>query len=922
MKKNRRFINIINATHHNLKGFDLLIPREELTVVCGPSGSGKSTLAFDIVYAEGQRRYVESLSAYARQFLPQLDKPRVEKIEGLSPAISIEQHTLSKNPRSTVATVTEIYDFLRVLWARLGTAHCIVCNKPLISLTPDAIISGIVEKYSGETITLLAVLSVNQKGTHRALFESLLSKGFSRVRINNEIFHIEDAPALDKKKKHYIELVIDRIKVTDKNRSRLADGVSQALKEGNETFQVLADNKIDTFTTSGGCAEHNFSVENAAPSLFSFNTPVGFCPECFGIGSVNFYDEELLFENDSLSIETGALDFLDTSVVRGIKPKLDLLGKKYSFSLDTPIKNFTPAARETLFSGDPKLKWHGLNKILKTSERFGGIFQDKMAKYRKKMVCPVCHGSRLNKKALSIKINDLNIFQFTNLSVIRAINWVDELKFPEYLQSISTPLLTELTHRLSFLNRVGLGYITLSREMATLSGGEAQRIRLASQLGTGLTGVTYVLDEPSIGLHQMDNKRLIETLVELRDRGNTVIVVEHDEQTILSADNIVELGPGSGSMGGEVVFKGTVEKLKSDRSSLTAKYLRGEMYIEKPESRRKHEEYILLKGVKTNNIQNLDVAFPTGCITCVTGVSGSGKSSLVVDTLHRELQARLRKNNDHCPTVDDIFFPEKLNRVVIIDQSPIGRTPRSNPATYTKVLDDIRDIFAGLPESKVNGFKKGRFSFNVPGGRCEKCAGDGEIRVEMLFLPDVFIQCDECNGDRYNKETLKVKYRNKNISDVLKMTVQEAYDFFEPWASLRRKIGILMDVGLDYIQLGQSATTLSGGEAQRIKISRELGKTHLPGTVYILDEPTTGLHMHEVGKLIDVLNSLVERGATVILIEHNLDVIKASDYVIDMGPGGGENGGLIVSSGTPEDIINDPKSVTGEFLQNIHDKFQ
>ncbi|MBU1219017.1 excinuclease ABC subunit UvrA [Myxococcota bacterium] len=907
-------MTIINAVHHNLKNISTVIPREELTVVCGPSGSGKSTLAFDIIYAEGQRRYVESLSAYARQFLPQLDKPKVEKIEGLSPAISIEQHSMSRNPRSTVATVTEIYDFLRVFWARIGTPHCPVCGKPVSALTQKQIQDEILRQFEGQSIIILAPIIRNQKGLHKDVLSDLMVRGYSRVRVDGLIQRTEEVHPLAKTYKHNIEAVIDRLTAQETNRSRLAQSIEQAVAAGSGTLFVLeGEENIYSFSVHGGCQEHNFNIDRITPALFSFNTPTGFCPDCWGLGSVMYYDPDLIAPNRKKSINSGAIEFPDPAVKNALMPKIKEVGARYGFNADTPLENISVDGFNAIFHGDSAIDWHGIIAMFKSGESFGKFYYEKLSKYRRTMKCRTCEGARLNPRALSVLIDGKNIHDFTTLSIADALSWLETTEFHGVDLMIAEPLIIELTHRISFLSRVGLDYITLCREMSTLSGGEAQRIRLASQLGTGLTGVTYVLDEPSIGLHQKDNRRLLETLMELRNRGNTVIVVEHDEQTILNADHVLELGPGSGNLGGEIVFEGTVKNLLKS-TSLTGRYLRGELQISVPEKRREPCGFISIRGASTNNLKKIDVDFPKGCLVCVTGVSGSGKSSLVVDTLYGNLALSRGIIPDSYGQVDSITGLEGVERTVIIDQTPIGRTPRSNPATYTKIFDDIRDIFAQIPESRVRGFTKSRFSFNVKGGRCDKCEGDGEIRVEMMFLPDVYITCEECSGERYNRETLEIRYKGKSISDVLKMTVRQASEFFDALPSLKRKLGMLMDVGLEYIQLGQSATTLSGGEAQRIKISRELGKTRLPGTVYILDEPTTGLHMHEVGKLIEVLNRLVDKGATVITIEHNLDVIKASDFIVDLGPGGGINGGMIIAKGSPEEISRNPSSITGEFL--------
>ncbi|MCG8529193.1 MAG: excinuclease ABC subunit UvrA [Desulfovibrionales bacterium] len=907
-------IHIEGARQHNLKDLTLDIPRDELVVVCGPSGSGKSTLAFDLVYAEGQRRYVESLSAYARQFLPQMDKPEVDKIEGLSPAISLEQTASTRNPRSTVGTVTEIYDFLRVFYARLGTMYCPKCNKPIAARAADEIINEILELEVGTKFMVLAPLVEHQKGTHAERFKKLKAQGFVRVRINGDLHTIDAAPELEKNKKHTIELVVDRLVLKEGLRGRLADSVELALKygEGRLIVSVVGGEDV-AMSTESVCPTCKISLPRLSPQLFSFNSPQGACPRCSGIGSVDYFEPNLLAPNKGLSLKTGGLlPWKNPKVMERYADDLKKLGKKNGFALDTPFSEYSAKAWKALFDGQGD--WPGVLSLLERGMQFGHAWRDELSRYRQSRPCPKCNGARLKNESLSVRVGEHSIFDFCSLSIWRALEWLQQQTFSESQMVIAEPLLKELTHRLGFMVNVGLDYISLSRNMSTLSGGEAQRIRLASQLGSGLVGVTYVLDEPSIGLHPKDNVRLINTLRSLQRRGNTVLVVEHDEATMREADTLIELGPGSGMLGGEVMYNGTVERMLSEADTLTAKYLRGEMVIEVPEERRPVDRKLVLQGVTTNNLQNLNVVFPLGTLTCVTGPSGSGKSSLVVDSLYKHIALSKSIKVDNPGQIKGIKGLEHIERIVSIDQTPIGRTPRSNPATYTKIFDEIRNIFAMTPDAKKRGYKPGRFSFNVRGGRCEACSGDGQIRVEMHFLPDVYVTCDVCGGKRYSHETLEVRYKEKNIADVLDMTVRQAKAFFENHPTLKRRLSVLEDVGLEYIKLGQPATTLSGGEAQRIKISRELGKRNLPGTLYILDEPTTGLHMHEVGKLIRVLQKLVDKGATVIVIEHNTDVIMAADYVIDLGPGGGENGGQIVSSGTPEEIINDTDSVTGAYL--------
>ncbi|MBU1004015.1 MAG: excinuclease ABC subunit UvrA [Proteobacteria bacterium] len=919
---NHDCIHIEGARHHNLKNLDLDIPRGKLVVICGPSGSGKSTLAFDIIYAEGQRRYVESLSAYARQFLPQMDKPLVDKIEGLSPAISLEQQTTSRNPRSTVGTVTEIYDFLRVFFARLGTMYCPDCGRPIRSQSSDEIVDEIMALPEGSKFLLLAPLAEHQKGTHAERMKKLQAEGFVRVRVGGEVMNLEPLPELEKNKKHTIELVVDRLVVREGMRKRLADSVELALRSGQGRLSVsLVDGeKSDRdipFSSESVCSHCRISLPALSPQLFSFNSPQGACPVCSGIGSVDYFEPNLLAPNKGLSLASGAvIPWKNPRVFERYESLLTKLGKRHGFTLKTPLGEFSEAAQQALFQGDAEAGWTGVVQMLEAGMSFGNVWRDELSRFRQAQPCPACNGARLRPESLAARVADLNVFQFTSLSIRRSLEWLQGLSFNGGQAPIAEPLMKELTHRLAFLVNVGLDYISLGRNMGSLSGGEAQRIRLAGQLGSGLVGVTYVLDEPSIGLHPRDNDRLLATLRELQGRGNTVLVVEHDEATIRNADHVLELGPGSGWLGGEIVYQGDVPGLLKSKSSLTAKYLRGDLCIEQPEKRRPAKGSISLKNVTTNNLRGLNVTIPLGGLTCVTGVSGSGKSSLVVDTLYKHLALARGIKVDNPGQLSGIEGIEGIERIVSIDQTPIGRTPRSNPATYTKIFDEIRKIFAGTKESKARGYNIGRFSFNVRGGRCESCRGDGHIRVEMHFLPDVFVKCEVCKGERYNRETLDVTYKGLNISEVLNLTVRQSLKFFENYPALVRRLSILEEVGLEYLHLGQPATTLSGGEAQRIKISRELGKRSLPGTLYILDEPTTGLHMHEVGKLIKVLHHLVDKGASVLVIEHNLDVVKASDWVLDLGPGGGEHGGRVVAQGTPEDIAANPDSVTGKFLLN------
>ena len=952
-------IRIEGARQHNLKNVSVDIPRDKLVVVCGPSGSGKSTLAFDIVYAEGQRRYVESLSTYARMFLPKMDKPLVDKIEGLSPAISLEQQTTAHNPRSTVGTVTEIYDFLRVFFARLGKVYCPHCGAPIEARASDEIIADIMAMPEGSRVILLAPLVEMQKGTHADRFKKLKAEGFVRVRVatlgeDAQIWNLDEVPALDKNKKHTIDLVIDRLVIKDDMRTRLADSVELALRYGNGRVivnQPSGETPGDVVhSTDSVCNKCKVSAPVPSPQLFSFNSPQGACPQCLGIGTVVAFDEGLIAPDETLSLKKGALaPFSSPYFMAKVGKAMEALCERQGVSMETPLSEFPEKARKALFYGEPggatrtgslrrnymggtslsreggeetlsTAHWPGVMYLLEQRMQRGDQWSDILSRFSYEVECPACHGTRLRKEALSVRVDGLNIEEFCNLSIERALAWIKGLEFKGRHALIAEPLIKELTFRLGFMVNVGLEYLTLGRAMATLSGGEAQRIRLASQLGSGLVGVTYVLDEPSIGLHPRDNERLIRTLRSLQQRGNTVLVVEHDEATICEADTVLEMGPGSGSQGGELVFAGGVKELLRDSDSLTARYLRGDLKIPVPEQRRRSDKFLTLRGVSTNNLKDVDCPIPLGTLTCVTGVSGSGKSSLVIDTLYRRVARHCGLRTEQPGPMRGIEGLENIERIVSIDQTPIGRTPRSNPATYTKVFDEIRKIFAMTPDAKKRGYTASRFSFNVSGGRCETCKGDGQIRVEMHFLPDIFVTCDLCKGRRFNRETLEVRYKDLNISEVLDLTVHEAREFFSSYPALERRLSVLEDVGLGYIRLGQAATTLSGGEAQRIKISRELGKKSLPKTLYILDEPTTGLHMHEVGKLITVLHHLVERGATVVVIEHNTDVIMAADHVIDLGPGGGENGGTIIASGTPEELMADPASVTGQFLAEERQK--
>ena len=909
-----KVIHIAGARQHNLKNLTLDIPRDKLVVVCGPSGSGKSTLAFDIVYAEGQRRYVESLSAYARQFLPQMDKPAIDLIEGLTPAISLEQQTLSKNPRSTVATVTEIYDFLRVFYARLGTPCCPDCGVPIAAQSSDEIMERILGLPEGTKFMILAPLVDHKKGTHADLFKKLKTQGFVRARINGEVTNLDPVPELGKNLKHSIDLVVDRLVLKPDMRKRLADSVELGLKSGQGRIiaSIIGGEDI-FFSTDAVCPRCSLSLPKPSPQLFSFNSPQGACPHCSGLGSVEYYEPMLLAPNGGLSLRQGAILPWKGRAFDRYAHDLKELGLKHGFTLETPLQEFSPKARQALFHGDAQ--WPGVIHFLEQGSGLGHIWRDELARYRQTMDCPSCQGARLRPESLAVRIEGLSIFEFCSLPITRALGWLQGLRFSGVNVEISTPLMKELCHRLEFLANVGLDYINLARNMSTLSGGEAQRIRLAGQLGSGLVGVTYVLDEPSIGLHPRDNQRLINTLRQLQGRGNTVLVVEHDEPTIRAADHVLELGPGSGFLGGELVFAGTPHDLVTTSKSLTGKYLRGELRIARPAKRRTSDRAITLRGVTTNNLRGIDARFPLSSLVCITGVSGSGKSTLINDTLYAAAAKHLYGSTTEPAPHKEIIGLDLFDKVINVDQAPIGRTPRSNPATYTGLLTPIRELFSQVPESRVRGYGPGRFSFNVKGGRCEACQGDGMIKVEMHFLPDIYVPCDVCHGKRYNRETLEVQYKGKTIHDVLGMTVEQAREFFDPVPVVARKLQTLVDVGLSYITLGQSATTLSGGEAQRVKLALELSKRDTGRTLYILDEPTTGLHMHEVGKLIAVLHTLVDKGASVIVIEHNLDVVAAADHVMDLGPGGGENGGLIVAQGTPEELKQNPGSVTGPFLE-------
>ena len=936
-------ITIQGAREHNLKNVDLAIPRNRMVVFTGLSGSGKSSLAFDTLFAEGQRRYVESLSAYARQFLGQMDKPDVDFIEGLSPAVSIDQKTTNRNPRSTVGTITEIYDYLRLLFARTGIPHCPECGEPVASQTPQQIVDTLLGYPERTRFQILAPVVKGRKGEFVDMIELLRSDGYARALIDGEMTQLSDDIKLTKQKKHTIEVVVDRLVVKDGIRQRLTDSVETALKLANGSIVIdFVDEEEGSparrqpFSEHRSCPNgHTLELDEVEPRTFSFNAPYGACPACTGLGFKLEIDPDLIISDPDKSLADGVIEpWSGTKMTSQYYGHiLEGLAKEMGFSMKTPWKGLPDDVKhDILYGHDFKVNVSYRNRwgrLREYSTGFEGVIRTLMRRhdetdsqsmreyyesYMREVPCQVCHGRRLKPEVLAVTVDGKSIFDVCDMPVVRELAWINGLKLEGSAQLIAGEVLKEIKARLGFLNDVGLDYLTLSRAAATLSGGEAQRIRLATQIGSGLVGVMYVLDEPSIGLHPRDNERLIATLRSLQGRGNTVLVVEHDEATIREADHIIELGPGSGAHGGDMVYHGSFENLIKHSETLTAKYMRGDLSVPIPDERREPKGWLTLRGVTTNNLKDIDCPIPLGTLTCVTGVSGSGKSSLVVDTLYKHLALAQGIRVDQPGSIRGIDGVEAIERIVAIDQTPIGRTPRSNPATYTKIFDEIRNIFAMTPDARKRGYQPGRFSFNVKGGRCEACSGDGQIRVEMHFLPDVYVTCDVCGGKRYNHETLEVRYRGLNISEVLDMPVREARQFFSNYPVLERRLAVLEDVGLDYIRLGQPATTLSGGEAQRIKISRELGKRSLPGTMYILDEPTTGLHMHEVGKLVTVLHHLVELGATVVVIEHNTDVILASDYVIDLGPGGGENGGRIVAAGTPEAIMADPNSVTGKFL--------
>ena len=938
-KKQRKYIKIRGANEHNLKCIDVDIPRDEFVVLTGLSGSGKSSLAFDTIYAEGQRRYMESLSSYARQFLGQMEKPDVESIEGLPPAISIDQKSTNRNPRSTVGTVTEIYDYFRLLYARIGIPHCPKCGRAIEKQTIDQMVDAVMKLPERTRIQILAPVVRGRKGEHQKLFEKAKKSGYVRVIVDGNMYELSEEIPMDKNIKHNIDIVVDRLVVKPGIEKRLTDSLENVfeLTEGNAIVDVV-DGEPMNFSKNFACPDCGISVDEVEPRSFSFNNPFGACPVCYGLGYKMEFDENLMIPDKTLSISEGAIQVMGwqscTDPSSYTYATLKALSEGYGFSLDTPYKDLPKEIRHMLIHGGDgrilkvhykgqrgegvyDLNWEGLIKNVERRYRETGsdTMKQEYEQFMRITPCAACHGQRLKQSSLAVTVADKNIYEMTDMSVKDLVKYLAEMQLTEQQQFIGNQILKEIRARVGFLQEVGLDYLTLTRATGTLSGGEAQRIRLATQIGSGLVGVAYILDEPSIGLHQRDNDKLLHALMNLKNLGNTLIVVEHDEDTMRAADYIVDIGPAAGVHGGEVVAAGTAADIMKCKKSITGAYLSGRMKIPVPSERRRPTGFLTIKGARENNLKNIDVQVPLGIMTCITGVSGSGKSSLTNEILYKHLARTLNRARCIPGDHDDILGVEQLDKIIDIDQSPIGRTPRSNPATYTGVFDMIRDLFAATPDAKARGYKKGRFSFNVKGGRCEACSGDGIIKIEMHFLPDVYVPCEVCGGRRYNRETLEVRYKGKTIYDVLDMTVEEALEFFKNVPTIHRKIQTLYDVGLSYVKLGQPSTELSGGEAQRIKLATELSKRGTGKTIYVLDEPTTGLHFADVHKLVEILRKLSDGGNTVVVIEHNLDVIKTADYIIDMGPEGGDGGGTVIAQGTPEEICKVPESYTGQFLK-------
>ena len=938
-RKQRKYIKIRGANEHNLKAIDVDIPRDEFVVLTGLSGSGKSSLAFDTIYAEGQRRYMESLSSYARQFLGQMEKPDVESIEGLPPAISIDQKSTNRNPRSTVGTVTEIYDYFRLLYARIGIPHCPKCGRAIEKQTIDQMVDAVMKLPERTRIQILAPVVRGRKGEHQKLFEKAKKSGYVRVIVDGNMYELSEEIPMDKNIKHNIDIVVDRLVVKPGIEKRLTDSLENVfeLTEGNAIVDVM-DGEPMNFSQNFACPDCGISVDEVEPRSFSFNNPFGACPVCYGLGYKMEFDENLMIPDKTLSISEGAIQVMGwqscTDPSSYTYATLKALSEGYGFSLDTPYKDLPKEIRHMLIHGGDgrilkvhykgqrgegvyDLNWEGLIKNVERRYRETGsdTMKQEYEQFMRITPCAACHGQRLKQSSLAVTVADKNIYEMTDMSVKDLVKYLAEMQLTEQQKFIGNQILKEIRARVGFLQEVGLDYLTLTRATGTLSGGEAQRIRLATQIGSGLVGVAYILDEPSIGLHQRDNDKLLHALMNLKNLGNTLIVVEHDEDTMRAADYIVDIGPAAGVHGGEVVAAGTAADIMKCKKSITGAYLSGRMKIPVPSKRRRPTGFLTIKGARENNLKNIDVQVPLGIMTCITGVSGSGKSSLTNEILYKHLARTLNRARCIPGEHDDILGVEQLDKIIDIDQSPIGRTPRSNPATYTGVFDMIRDLFAATPDAKARGYKKGRFSFNVKGGRCEACSGDGIIKIEMHFLPDVYVPCEVCGGRRYNRETLEVRYKGKTIYDVLDMTVEEALEFFKNVPTIHRKIQTLYDVGLSYVKLGQPSTELSGGEAQRIKLATELSKRGTGKTIYVLDEPTTGLHFADVHKLVEILRKLSDGGNTVVVIEHNLDVIKTADYIIDMGPEGGDGGGTVIAQGTPEEICKVPESYTGQFLK-------